>query len=55
VGILNDLLAERLGVEAVRYSLLIVDLLALLAVLLYFVAARTLKSDIAATARLERR
>jgi predicted MFS family arabinose efflux permease len=55
VGILNDQLAGRFGVEAVRYSLLVVDLLALLAVLLYLVAARTLKSDILANQRLEAR
>ena len=49
VGILNDLLAGRFGVEAVRYSLLIVDLLAVSAVVLFALAARTLKRDLAAS------
>jgi predicted MFS family arabinose efflux permease len=47
VGILNDLLAPRLGAEAVRYSLLWANASALVAVLLFFLAARTLKRDLA--------
>jgi MFS family permease len=47
VGVLNDLLAPRFGGEAVRYSLFVVNLLALFAVLLFFLAARTLKEDLA--------
>jgi predicted MFS family arabinose efflux permease len=49
VGILNDLLAGRYGVEAVRWSLFIVNLLGGLAVLLFFLAAQTLEQDLAAT------
>jgi predicted MFS family arabinose efflux permease len=48
VGILNDVLADRHGTEAVRYSLLIVNLAALLAVLLFVLAGRTLHEDLTA-------
>jgi predicted MFS family arabinose efflux permease len=46
VGFLNDLLAPRLGAEAVLYSLLIVNAMSILAVLLYFVAGQTLYRDL---------
>ncbi len=48
VGILNDLLSTRFGVDAVRYSLLTVNLCAVVAVILYVLAAHTLKMDLAA-------
>jgi MFS family permease len=48
VGILNDLLAGRHGAEAVRWSLFIVNLAALVGVLLFVLAARTLAEDLAA-------
>lgn len=47
VGILNDLLAGRYGDEAVRYSLLIINLMAGIGVILFVIAAQTLKSDLA--------
>jgi hypothetical protein len=46
VGVLNDLMAPRPGAEAVLYSLLIVNALSILAVLLYFVAGRTLSPSV---------
>jgi predicted MFS family arabinose efflux permease len=48
VGVLNDLLAGRFGDGAVRQSLFIVNLLGVLAALLFFLAARSLKRDLAA-------
>ena len=48
VGLMNDALAPAYGVEAVRYSLLIVALFGIAAVALYLVAARTLACDLTA-------
>ena len=48
VGLMNDALTPTYGVEAVRYSLLIVALFGIAAVTLYFVAARTLARDLTA-------
>jgi hypothetical protein len=48
VGLFNDLLAPRYGVEAVRYSLLFILLASLWAALHNFLAARTLARDLRA-------
>jgi predicted MFS family arabinose efflux permease len=48
VGLLNDLLAPRFGGASVLYSLLIVNSLSVVAVLLYFLAGRTLRHDLPA-------
>ena len=45
VGILNDVLEDRYGIEAVRYSLMAVNVFTLLAVLLFWLAARSFKRD----------
>ncbi len=47
VGILNDVLEPRLGIEAVRYSLLIVAVPHVLAAVFNLLAARTLRADMA--------
>jgi predicted MFS family arabinose efflux permease len=47
VGILNDVLDSRFGDEAVRYSLLIVSVMNLIAVTLFAVASRMLLRDLA--------
>jgi hypothetical protein len=39
-GVFNDLLSDRFGLDAVRYSLTIVDLTSLIGVGLYLMAAR---------------
>lgn len=48
VGLLNDALAERFGIQAVRYSLLVTSVGALVAVCHSLCAARTIASDFAA-------
>jgi predicted MFS family arabinose efflux permease len=48
VGILNDALAERLGDEAIRYSLMITGAVSLWAVVHSFWAARSIREDLAA-------
>lgn len=48
VGILNDLLNPAYGDHAVRYSLLIVGFINVVAAALYFLAARTLRADLRA-------
>ena len=45
--VLNDLLEPRLGIEAVRYSLLIVAVPHVLAAVFNLLAARTLRADMA--------
>jgi len=47
VGILNDVLSDRFGVEAIRYSLLLVGLTNLAAAALYLAAARGVRQDLA--------
>ena len=47
VGIANDLLASRFGEESVRYSLLLVTVSSLSASVLFQLAARSLKRDLA--------
>ncbi len=51
VGALNDLLAPRLGLEAVRYSLLVAALPHTLAAAFNLLAARSLRQDLEAAAR----
>ncbi|MEZ4331802.1 MAG: MFS transporter [Myxococcota bacterium] len=48
VGLLNDVLAERFGILAVRYSLLVTSVGALVAVFHSLRAGRTIASDLAA-------
>jgi predicted MFS family arabinose efflux permease len=48
VGFLNDQLAGRFGIEAIRYSLLAVALVGGLASLFFFQASRTLRRDLRA-------
>jgi len=50
VGILNDLLADRFGQQAIRYSLLIIGLTNLWAIAHSLMAARTLREDLRAKA-----
>ena len=50
VGALNDVLASRLGDEAVRYSLLVTGATSLWAVAHSLIAARTIREDLAASA-----
>lgn len=50
VGACNDLLAPAFGEQAIRYSLAAVTLAGLLAMLLFAVAARTLRADLARAA-----
>jgi MFS family permease len=47
VGVLNDLLAPRLGAEAIRYSLLCVALSGVPAGVFFLLASRTLREDLA--------
>jgi predicted MFS family arabinose efflux permease len=47
IGFMNDMLGPRFGVEAIRYSLLIIGLPHLLAAVLNMRAARTLREDLA--------
>jgi MFS family permease len=48
VGVLNDGLAERFGNEAIRYSLLVTGASSLWAAVHSFLAARTVRADLAA-------
>jgi len=50
VGLLNDLLAYRFGIEAIRYSLLIVSLTGGLSALFFALASRTLRHDLSTVA-----
>ncbi len=52
VGILNDRLHSRFGDEAVRYSLLIIGAFHVWGALHNWLAARTLRQDLAAKERL---
>jgi predicted MFS family arabinose efflux permease len=47
VGVLNDLLSDRFGIEAVRYSLMIVGLTNVFATGCYLYAARSIREDLA--------
>jgi hypothetical protein len=48
VGILSDLLAPRFGVESIRWALLVTIVIgALWSAVHYFLAARTLREDLA--------
>jgi hypothetical protein len=47
VGVLNDLLSDRFGIEAVRYSLMIVGLTNVFATGCYLYAARSIRQDLA--------
>ena len=51
VGALNDALAPRFGLEAVRYSLMIAAVPHALAAIFNLLAARTLREDLAHAAR----
>jgi hypothetical protein len=51
VGVLSDWLAPRVGVESIRWSLLVTIVVgALWSAVHYFLAARTLREDLAAAA-----
>ena len=47
IGFMNDWLTPRFGVEAIRYSLLIIGLPHVVAAYFGVLAARTLREDIA--------
>jgi len=49
IGILNDLLAPRLGAHAVRYSLVVFGFVNLWSAAHYLMAARTLRADLRET------
>ena len=51
VGMLNDHLAPRFGDQAVRYSLLLLPVVLLVAATLYLLGARTVNRDVAAAQR----
>ena len=51
VGALNDALAPRFGLEAVRYSLMVAAIPHTLAAVFNLLAARTLREDLALAAR----
>ena len=53
VGVLNDVLEPRFGVEAIRYSLLLVIAVNLWAAVHSLLAARTLREDLAHSAAAE--
>ena len=52
VGLLNDALAPRYGVESIRYSLLWVGMAKILAMVLFLLAAKYVKEDLKAKDRL---
>ncbi len=52
VGALNDILAPRYGIEAIRWSLLWVGMAKLLALALFMLAAKYVKDDLKAKDRL---
>ncbi len=52
VGILNDLLAPSLGVEAIRYSLFTANFMTAWAALHFCLAARSVRVDLEARERL---
>jgi len=45
IGVLNDLLAPRFGIEAIRYSLLLSPAAALIGAGFYFLGSRTIRRD----------
>ena len=52
VGILNDVLEPKYGIEAIRYSLLWVGMAKILALVLFLLAAKYVKEDLKAKHRL---
>jgi hypothetical protein len=48
IGFLNDQLADRFGVEAIRYSLLIVGMVGVPSSVCFLLASRTLREDLRA-------
>ena len=47
IGALNDTLAPRFGDEAIRYSLLSMPIVIVIAALFYWLATRTIAADVA--------
>ena len=52
VGILNDVLEPKYGIESIRYSLLWVGMAKILALVLFMLAAKYVKEDLKAKDRL---